>query len=55
MSVPAAAPSPTSAMATIDFRTSPERYRHWRLRIEPPLAYLTLDVVEDAGLRDPTR
>ena len=55
MSLPAttldAAPAPTS-MALIDFRTAPDRYRHWRLRIEPPLAHLTLDVVEDGGLRD---
>ena len=51
MSAPATAPSPTSTMLAIDFRTSPERYRHWRLRVEPPLAHLTLDVVEDAGLR----
>ncbi len=38
-------------MAPIDFRTAPEQYRHWKLRIEPPLAHLTLDVVEDGGLR----
>jgi benzoyl-CoA-dihydrodiol lyase len=35
----------------IDFRTHPDRYRHWRLRVEPPLAFLTLDVEESAGLR----
>ncbi len=35
----------------IDFRTRPDRYRHWRLRIEPPLAFLTLEVDEEAGLR----
>ncbi len=35
----------------IDFRTHPDRYRHWRLRIEPPLAFLTLEVDEQAGLR----
>jgi benzoyl-CoA-dihydrodiol lyase len=34
----------------IDFRTHPSRYRHWRLRVEPPVARLTLDVDEDAGL-----
>ena len=35
----------------IDFRTAPERYRHWKLKVEPPLAFLTLEVDEQAGLR----
>ena len=35
----------------ICFRTGPDRYRHWRLEIEPPLAFLTLEVDEQAGLR----
>jgi benzoyl-CoA-dihydrodiol lyase len=34
----------------IDFQTHPDRYRHWKLRIEAPIAYLTLDVQEDGGL-----
>ena len=51
MSLPVTSSPATSAMAPIDFRTSPDRYRHWKLRIEPPLAYLTLDVAEDGGLR----
>ena len=34
----------------IDFRTAPDRYRHWRLRVEPPLAWLTLGVDEAGGL-----
>src|SRR5262245_22854337 len=37
--------------APIDFRTSPDRYRHWKLSCEGPVAYLTMDVNEDAGLR----
>ncbi len=37
-------------MAAISFGTHPDRYRHWRIAIEPPLAILTLDVQEDAGL-----
>ena len=37
--------------APIDFRTSPDRYRHWKLSFEGPVAYLTMDVNEDAGLR----
>jgi benzoyl-CoA-dihydrodiol lyase len=37
--------------AWVDFRTEPARYRHWRLEVTPPLATLTLDVLEDGGLR----
>jgi benzoyl-CoA-dihydrodiol lyase len=35
----------------IDFRTEPSRYRHWKLGIENGVAYLTMDVNEDAGLK----
>ncbi len=34
----------------IDFATSPEHYRHWRLEVEGPVARLTLRVQEDAPL-----
>jgi benzoyl-CoA-dihydrodiol lyase len=37
--------------APIDFRTEPSRYRHWKLALEGGVAYLTMDVNEDAGLR----
>src|SRR6195256_3897212 len=37
--------------APIDFRTSPECYRHWKLSTEAGVAYLTMDVNEDAGLK----
>jgi benzoyl-CoA-dihydrodiol lyase len=37
--------------AQIDFRTAPERYRHWKLSVEKGVAYLTMDVNEDAGLK----
>jgi benzoyl-CoA-dihydrodiol lyase len=36
----------------LDFRTSPERYRHWRLVITPPLAVLAMDVDADGGAFD---
>jgi benzoyl-CoA-dihydrodiol lyase len=36
----------------IDVRTSPERYRHWRLELEPPIAWLSMDVDEAAGAPD---
>ena len=34
----------------IDFRTSPEQYRHWSLDVDGQVATLTLDVAEDGGL-----
>jgi benzoyl-CoA-dihydrodiol lyase len=34
----------------IDFETSPERYRHWKLAIDGAIATLTMDVNEDATL-----
>lgn len=35
----------------ISFETSPDQYRHWKLKIDGDLAFLTMDVQEDAGLR----
>jgi benzoyl-CoA-dihydrodiol lyase len=37
--------------APIDFRTAPTRYKHWKLATENGVAYLTMDVNEDGGLR----
>ena len=37
--------------AIIDFRTQPDRYRHWKLALENGVAYLTMDVSEDGGLK----
>ena len=34
----------------IDFQTSPDRYRHWRLAFDGPIATLTMDVDADAPL-----
>ena len=34
----------------ISFETHPERYHHWKLAFDGPLATLTLDVAEDHGL-----
>src|SRR5215218_64127 len=36
----------------INFETSPERYRHWKLETEGPVATLSMDVQEDATLAD---
>ena len=35
----------------IDVRTDPSRYRHWKLSLENGVAYLTMDVNEDGGLK----
>ncbi len=37
-------------MPSIDFRTEPARYRHWRLDCEGAIAWLTLDVDPAGGL-----
>src|SRR5437763_6159862 len=34
----------------ITFDTHPDRYRHWKLAIDAPIATLAMDVREDAGL-----
>jgi benzoyl-CoA-dihydrodiol lyase len=38
-------------MAHVDFRTDPDRYKHWRLTVDGEVATLTMDVREDAGLQ----
>jgi len=34
----------------VTFETSPDRYRHWKLTVDGPVATLAMDVREDAGL-----
>jgi benzoyl-CoA-dihydrodiol lyase len=41
----------SAAPARIDFETAPERYRHWRIAVNGPVADLILDVDENATLR----
>jgi len=41
---------PAGGQPLIDFRTDPSRYRHWRLAFDGPVATLTMDVDESAGL-----
>ncbi|HEY9317734.1 MAG TPA: 2,3-epoxybenzoyl-CoA dihydrolase [Achromobacter sp.] len=41
----------SSTINRVDFRTQPERYRHWRLTFDGPVATLAMDVAEDGGLR----
>ena len=38
-------------MSHVDFRTDPGRYKHWRMSVDGPVATLTLDVDEQAGLQ----
>src|SRR5688572_8060360 len=40
-----------AAETPVRFETHPDRYIHWRLEIEPPLARLVMDVEEERGLR----
>ena len=40
----------TSAPLTVTFETHPDRYQHWKLSFDGPVATLSMDVKEDAGL-----
>jgi benzoyl-CoA-dihydrodiol lyase len=44
-------PAATNGGTSVDFRTDPSRYRHWKLSLAAPVATLTMDVDEAAGLR----
>ena len=35
----------------VDFQTEPSRYKHWHVSFDGPVATLTMDVSEDAGIR----
>ena len=48
----ASSPALSPAATPITFDTHPDRYRHWKLSIEPPVATLSLDVDERGGLSD---
>jgi len=41
--------------AGISFETSPDRYRHWKLAFEGPVATLSMDVQEDGGISNDYR
>ena len=34
----------------INFQTSPDQYKHWKLKVEGAVATLTMDVAEDVTL-----
>ncbi|MEW6071135.1 MAG: 2,3-epoxybenzoyl-CoA dihydrolase [Planctomycetota bacterium] len=42
--------NPTPTEPPIDLETHPDRYRHWKLELAPPVAWLTLDVDAGGGL-----
>src|SRR5580658_8742613 len=46
-----AATSPEPPAPPVNFETHPSRYQHWRLAVAGPVATLTLDVNEEAGIR----
>ena len=39
-------------MNTENFQTHPDRYVHWKLQVEGPVARLTLDIQEERGYRE---
>jgi benzoyl-CoA-dihydrodiol lyase len=41
--------------APVSFETRPDLYKHWQLRFDGPVATLSMDVQEDAGLSDAYR
>ena len=41
-----------SASFVVDYQTTLERYRHWKLAVDGTVASLTMTVNEDGGLRD---
>jgi len=45
-----AVPSP-APVAPVTFETHPDQYQHWKLSFDGPVATLSMDVREDAGLR----
>ena len=51
MSTTTVSTSATSPTSPIRFETRPEAYRHWRFRVDGPIAHLAMDVQENQGLR----
>ena len=39
-------------VAQIDYRTAPDRYQHWSLACDGPIATLTMNVNEDGGVKE---
>ncbi|MDP1782521.1 MAG: 2,3-epoxybenzoyl-CoA dihydrolase, partial [Hydrogenophaga sp.] len=47
----AAAPVTSTAPTTVDYRTDPSQYRHWKLSFDGAVATLAIDIDENAGIR----
>jgi benzoyl-CoA-dihydrodiol lyase len=45
-----AGPAQANASGRVEFRVSPESYKHWRISVEGPVATLLMDVDEQGGL-----
>src|SRR3954470_8285527 len=43
-------PAPVQQQVVVEFATSPDRYRHWRVAYDGPVATVTLAVDEQGGL-----
>ncbi|CAE6855378.1 Benzoyl-CoA-dihydrodiol lyase [Paraburkholderia aspalathi] len=41
-----------TAIAPVDYRTDPSKYKHWKLSFNGPVATLGIDIAEDGGIRD---
>ena len=52
MPLPSKEPASHAGAPMIDFQTSPDSYRHWRLEVNGPVATLIMDVREDGGLSE---
>ena len=48
---PVAATPVAAAPTTVDYRTEPSQYRHWKLSFDGAVATLSIDINEDAGIR----
>ena len=51
-STEAAADPEAAGAGRVSFQTDPERYLHWKLSVDGPVATLSMDVDADGGLRD---
>ena len=40
----------TAAAPMVDFQTAPEHYKHWKIEVDGPIAFLTMQVRESGGL-----
>src|SRR5262245_1586008 len=43
-------PAHPADAAPVAFQTAPDRYKHWKLAVNGPIATLSMDVREEAGL-----